>query len=106
MKTIAKTHPPRQAAGIALVIVISMIALLTAVTVSLMVIVDHSAQRSASEVAARQTEALAQTAFETLLADLGDEMERHRPNSRSTVWRMGRSIENTICSPRSARRWW
>jgi hypothetical protein len=79
LKTNAKTHPPRQAAGIALVIVISMIALLTAVTVSLMVIVDHSAQRSASEVAARQTEALAQAAFETLLADLGDEMEKASP---------------------------
>jgi len=60
--------------GVALVIVISLIALLTVVTVALLLIVGQSTQRTANEVAAHQSEALAQTAFEVLLADLSDEM--------------------------------
>lgn len=63
-------------AGVALVIVISLVALLTVVSVALLLLVGQSTQRTASEVAAHQSEALAQTAFETLLADLGDEMAK------------------------------
>jgi hypothetical protein len=61
---------------VALVIVISLIAMLTVVTVALLLLVGQSTQRTASEVAARQSEALAQTAFEIVLADLGDEMTK------------------------------
>lgn len=70
--------PTRQAGtrGVALVIVISLIAMLTVVTVALLLMVGQSTQRTASEVAAHQSEGLAQTAFEVMLADLGNEMER------------------------------
>lgn len=102
MKTTAHIQPSREPAGIALVIVISMIALLTAVTVSLMVVVDHSAQRSASEVAARQTEALARTAFETLLADLADEMEKASP--RFTEHRLADGSVHRVYDMQATRR--
>jgi hypothetical protein len=62
--------------GVALVIVISLIAMLTVVTVALLLLVGQSTQRTASEVAAQQSEALAQTAFEIMLSDLSDEMAR------------------------------
>jgi hypothetical protein len=62
--------------GVALVIVISLIAMLTVVTVALLLIVGQSTQKTANEVAAQQSEALAQTAFEVMLADISDEMAR------------------------------
>lgn len=62
--------------GVALVVVIALIALLTVITVALLLLVGQSTQRTASQVAAQQSEALAQTAFEVLLADLQNEMER------------------------------
>lgn len=82
MKTLFpyKIDRRRNPSGVALVIVVSLIAMLTVVTVALMIIIEHSTQRAASEVAVRQTESLAETAFQTLLADLADEMEKGSAN--------------------------
>jgi Na+-translocating ferredoxin:NAD+ oxidoreductase RnfG subunit len=61
---------------VALVIVISLVALLTVVSVALLLLVGQSTQRTAGEVAAQQSEALAQTAFEIMLGDLSDELAK------------------------------
>jgi hypothetical protein len=76
MRTAIQASPQRAKRGVALVIVISLIAMLTVVTVALLLIVGQSTQRTAGEVAAHQSESLAQTAFEIMLGDLGNEMER------------------------------
>lgn len=74
--TMIRSHAGAPRRGVALVVVIALIALLTVVTVALLLLVGQSSQKTASQVAAQQSEALAQTAFEVLLGDLKDEMER------------------------------
>jgi len=75
VKVTPSSPPSTHKRGVALVIVISLIAMLTVVTVALLLIVGQSTQKTANEVAAQQSEALAQTAFEIMLADLADEMK-------------------------------
>lgn len=83
MKGIMNSRASAKRRGVALVIVISLIALLTVVTVALLLIVGQSTQKTANEVAAQQSEALAQTAFEIMLADLSDEMASGSPVSET-----------------------
>ena len=68
--------------GIALVIVISLLALLCALAVSLLTLVTLNRQTSQLESESRKTEMLARAAFHTMIADLTDEMAK---GSTSTV---------------------
>ncbi len=65
--------------GVALVMVISLLALLTVVSVTLLLVVGQASERAADGVGALQSEVLARGAFDTVLADLGDEMEKGSP---------------------------
>ena len=70
------THDSKFAPGAALVIVLSMISLLTLLAIALLMSANFAQQRTALETATKQSEALAQTAFQTVMADLLDEMEQ------------------------------
>ncbi len=70
------THDSKFAPGAALVIVLSMVSLLTLLAIALLMSANFAQQRTALETATKQSEALAQTAFQTVMADLLDEMEQ------------------------------
>lgn len=70
------THDSKCAPGAALVIVISMVSLLTLLAIALLMSAYFAQQRTALETATKQSEALAQTSFQTVMADLLDEMEK------------------------------
>lgn len=61
--------------GISLVVVISLIGLLSLLAVSLLTMVTMSRQTSHLESESRKSRLLAEAAFHTILADLGDEMK-------------------------------
>ena len=70
------THDSKFAPGAALVIVLSMISLLMLLAIALLMSANFAQQRTALESATKQSDALAQTAFQTVMADLLDEMEQ------------------------------
>ena len=80
--------------GIALVMVISLLALLTVVTVTLLLVIGDASKRSDHAVGGIQSEALAQAAFETVLADLADEMESGSPSPVVTTLPDGRTVRS------------
>jgi hypothetical protein len=61
--------------GIALVVVISLVGLLSLLAVSLLAMVSLSGQTGHLESESRKSRLLAEAAFHTILADLGDEMK-------------------------------
>jgi hypothetical protein len=66
----------RQPSGVALVLVVSLLSLLVVLTASLMSLVSLSRQTNRLEADSRKSEMLAQAGFRTVLADLGDEMDK------------------------------
>lgn len=100
-----KSNPPLEHGnprpGIALVMVISLLALLTVVTVTLLLVIGQASERSGNAVGGIQSEALAKSAFETVLADLADEMEAGSPDPIVTSLPDGRSVKNY--NPRTQR---
>ena len=62
--------------GVSLVVVISLLGLLAVLAVSLLVLVTLSRQTNQLEAESRKAEMLAQAAFNTMLVDLNDEMEK------------------------------
>ena len=71
-----KPHNNKCAPGAVLVIVISLISLLTLLAIALLVSANFAQKRTALEAATKQSEALAHTAFQTVMADLLHEMEQ------------------------------
>ncbi|MCX6868854.1 MAG: hypothetical protein NTV46_22160, partial [Verrucomicrobia bacterium] len=62
--------------GISLVVVISLLGLLAVLAVSLLVIVTLNRQTNHLEAESRKAEMLAQAAFNTMIVDINDEMEK------------------------------
>jgi hypothetical protein len=78
MRIVPRTHGKRlyQPPGLALVVVVSLVALLTLLAVALLSLVTSSRQTNLLEAESRKSELLAEAAFHTVLADLADEMEK------------------------------
>ena len=76
MRIVPGSHGQRrsQPPGLSLVVVISLIALLMLLAVSLLSLVTISRQTNLLETESRKSEMLAEAAFHTVLADLADEM--------------------------------
>lgn len=66
----------RQPSGVALVLVVSLLSLLVVLTASLMSLVSLSRQTNRLEADSRKSAMLAQAGFRTVLAELGDEMDK------------------------------
>ena len=78
MNRIARTpfKQDRQPSGVALVLVVSLLSLLVVLTASLMSLVSLSRQTNRLEADSRKSAMLAQAGFRTVLAELGDEMDK------------------------------
>lgn len=78
MRLYPQTPRPRTAhePGISLIVVVSLVGLLSLLAVSLLALVTLSRQTNHLETESRKCEALAESAFRTVFADLTDEMNR------------------------------
>ncbi len=81
--------------------VISLVALLTVVTVTLLLVIGQASERSDNGIGGIHGDALARSAFETVLADLADEMEKGSPGAVVTELPDGRT--SRLYNPRQTR---